>query len=97
MDKPIKVILAIVLILCLANMPYGFYQFVRFAAMMGFAYFAYSANQQSNKNAMFVYMALAILFQPFIKVALGRTIWKSIDVITAVGMLLSITQKKEVK
>lgn len=78
-------------------MPYGFYQFVRFAAMVGFAYLAYSANEQSNRNEMFVYMALAILFQPFIKLALGRTMWNIIDVIIAIGILLSITQEKEVK
>ncbi|MCF6142354.1 hypothetical protein L1S34_13740 [Flavobacterium sp. K77] len=78
-------------------MPYGFYQFVRFAAMVGFAYLAYSANEQNRKNEMFVYMALAILFQPFFKLALGRTIWNIIDVIIAIGILLSITQEKEVK
>ena len=78
-------------------MPYGFYQFVRFAAMISFAYLAYSANERNRKNEMFVYMALAILFQPFFKIALGRTIWNIVDVITAVVLLLSITQKKEVK
>ncbi|MBQ0909747.1 hypothetical protein KBJ98_13620 [Flavobacterium sp. F-328] len=93
----IKIILAILLLLCLLDMPYGFFQFVRFAAMVGFAYLAYSASEQNRKNELFVYMALAILFQPFFKLALGRTIWNIIDVIIAIGILLSITQEKEVK
>jgi hypothetical protein len=42
--------------------------------MVGFIYLAYSANQKENKNEVFIYLALAILFQPFFKIALGRTI-----------------------
>jgi hypothetical protein len=71
-------------------MPYGYYQFVRFAAMVGFAYLAYSANQQNRKNDMFVYIALALLFQPFIKIALGRTIWNIVDLIVSIGLVISV-------
>ena len=77
-------------------MPYGFYQFVRFTAMVAFAYLAFSANEQNNKNEMFIYIALTILFQPMMKIALGRTIWNIIDVAVGVGLLLSlITQKNK--
>jgi hypothetical protein len=77
-------------------MTYGYYQFVRFAAMVGFAYLAFSVNEQNNKNEVFIYIALAILFQPFVKVALGRTIWNIVDVIVGLGLLISlITHKKE--
>lgn len=96
MEKKIIVTVAILLLLCLFNMPYGFYQFVRFVAMAAFAYLAFSANEQSNKNEVFAYLALAILFQPFMKIALGRTIWNIIDVVVGVSLLLSlITTKKE--
>ena len=81
MEKSLKIILATLLLLCLLDMPYGFYQFVRFAATVGFAYLAYSANEQNCKNEMLIYIALSILFQPFIKIALGRTIWNIIDFI----------------
>ena len=92
----IKVVLAALLFLCLFNMPYGFYQFVRFAATAAFAYLAFSANDQNKKNEVFVYIALAILFQPFIKIALGRTIWNIVDVVVGVSLLISlITTKKE--
>jgi hypothetical protein len=70
-------------------MPYGYYQFVRFAAMVGFAYLAYSANEQSNRNEVFVYIVLAFLFQPFIKIALGRTIWNVVDLIAGIGLVIS--------
>jgi hypothetical protein len=96
-ENAIKVVLAILFFLCLADMPYGLYQFVRFAAMIGFAYLAYSANQQTNKNKVFIYIALAILFQPIFKIALGRTIWNIVDVIVGIGLLLSIFQNKNKK
>lgn len=70
-------------------MPYGYYQFVRFVSMAGLAYLAYSANEKNHKNELFIYIALAILFQPFIKIALGRTIWNIVDVITGIGLLIS--------
>lgn len=96
-ENAIKVVLAILFFLCLADMPYGLYQFARFAAMIGFAYLAYSANQQTNKNEVFIYIALAILFQPIFKIALGRTIWNIVDVIVGIGLVLSIFQNKKNK
>jgi Na+/alanine symporter len=90
----IKVGLALLLFICLINMPYGYYQFFRFASMIGFAYLAYSANEQSNKNEVFVYITLAILFQPFIKVALGRTIWNIVDLVVGIGLIVSLFQSK---
>jgi hypothetical protein len=90
MEKSLKIILAILLLLCLLNMPYGYFQFVRFAATVGFAYLAYSANEQNSKNEMFLYIGLSILFQPFIKIALGRTIWNIVDLIVGIGLLISI-------
>ncbi|WP_091203573.1 DUF6804 family protein [Flavobacterium xueshanense] len=95
MDKLIKIILSIALLLCLLNMPYGYYQFVRFVAMIGFSYLAYSANEQNRKNDMFIYIALALLFQPFIKIALGRTIWNLVDFIVGIGVIISLFKKKQ--
>lgn len=91
----IKIILAILLFLCLLNMPYGYYQLARLIAMFGFAYLAYSANGQKNKNEVFIYIALAILFQPFVKIALGRTIWNIVDIVVGVGLLLSLQSRKK--
>lgn len=95
MDKLIKLILSIALLLCLLNMPYGYYEFVRFASMVGFAYLAYFAKEQNRSNEIFIYIALALLFQPFIKIALGRTIWNIVDLIVGIGLLISLFKKKQ--
>lgn len=92
-----KILLAALLLLCLINMPYGYYQFVRFTAMASFAYLAYSANEQNRKNDMFIYIALALLFQPFIKIALGRTIWNVVDVVVTIGLVLSVAFQSKTK
>jgi hypothetical protein len=88
--KIIKIFLALLFFICLADMPYGFYQFVRFAGLIGFTILAYQANQQSRQTEMIIYGALALLFQPFFKIALGREMWNIVDVIVGVGLLISI-------
>lgn len=90
MNNPIKIVLAILFFLCLADMPYGYYQLVRFVALVGFAILAYKANDQGQKTEAIIYVCLAILFQPLIKIALGREIWNVADVIVGVGLIISI-------
>ena len=93
MDKAIKIILAVLFFLCLADMPYGFYQFVRFAGLIGFAILAYKAYEQDRQTEMIIYGGLALLFQPFFKIALGREMWNIVDVIVGIGLLISIFMK----
>ena len=64
--KPIlKLIIAILLILCLADMPYGFYELVRFAAAGAFAYLSYDFFKSKRDGLGFLFAGLALLFQPF--------------------------------
>ena len=95
MDKAIKIILAILFFLCLADMPYGFYQFVRFAGLVGFAILAYQANEHGRQTEMLIYGGLALLFQPFFKIALGRQMWNIVDVVVGIGLIISIFMKSK--
>ena len=95
MNNAIKIVLAILLFLCLADMPYGYYQFVRFIGLVGFAILAYQANQQNNQTETIIYGALALLFQPFFKISLGRELWNVIDVVVGLGLLVSIFFKNK--
>ncbi len=67
-----RVISFILFFFCLANMFYGYYQFVRFVGLFGFAMLAYQAHQQGRYSEKIIYGGLAFLFQPFFKIALGR-------------------------
>ncbi len=95
MSLTIKILLTILFFLCLADMPYGYYQFVRFAALVGFVILAFQANEQKRQTETIVYVALALLFQPFIKIALGRTLWNIVDVLVGISLLVSIFMPKK--
>ena len=86
----LKLVIAILLLLCLADMPYGFYTLVRFVSAFAFAYIAYDYFKSEKEGLAFVFAALALLFQPFFKIALGRTIWNVVDVIVAIGLVYLI-------
>lgn len=90
----IKIVLAILLFLCLLDMPYGYYQLVRFAALIGFGVLAYKANEQKKQTEMIIYGALALLFQPFFKIALGREMWNVVDVIIGIGLIGSLIMNR---
>lgn len=95
MNNAIKITLAILFSLCLADMPYGFYQLVRFAGLIGFAILAYQAYEQRSQAEMILYGSLAMLFQPFFKIALGRQMWNIVDVVIAIGLIASIFIKQK--
>jgi hypothetical protein len=71
-------------------MPYGFYQLIRIVALIGFGILAYKANEENKNTEMIIYCGLALLFQPFFKIALGREIWNIVDVIVGIGLIASL-------
>jgi hypothetical protein len=97
LSNAIKIVLAILFFLCLEDMPYGFYQFVRSAGLIGFAVLTYQANQHGKQTEMIIYSGLALLFQPFFKVALGRQMWNIVDVIVGLGLLASIFLRPKIE
>lgn len=79
--------MAVLLLLCLLDMPYGFYTLVRFSAAASFAYLSYDYFKTKSEGLGFLFAALTLLFQPFIKITLGRTIWNVVDVIVALVLI----------
>ena len=94
--KAIKIILSILFLVCLFDMPYGYYQFVRFLGMIGFGLLAFD-NYQKNQTWFVIWISSALLINPFFKIALGRDMWNIVDVIWAVLLIVSmILNKKDV-
>ena len=81
-------VLSALLLLCLLPMPYGYYMLVRFVSMVAFGVMSYQYIQKKQIAWAITFGALALLFQPFIKVALGRTMWNIVDVIVAVLLIV---------
>lgn len=86
--KYLGLFLAVLLLLCLAPMPYGYFILVRFIAMVGFGYMAFQYFKQKKEVLTWTFVTLALLFQPFAKIALGRTVWNIVDVIVAIGLII---------
>ena len=91
----LKLLLAALLLLCLAPMPYGYYQFVRIVAMIAFAILAYLYYEKKAIPLAITFGGLALLFQPFLKVALGRTMWNVVDVVVAIGLVVLWMNERE--
>lgn len=86
--KYIPLYLAVSLLLCLAPMPYGYFQLVRLLATIAFGFMSFRFYQERKEALFYTFGALTLLFQPLYKIALGRTIWNIIDVIVAIGLIL---------
>ena len=84
-----KIVLAILLLLCLLDMPYGYYQLVRVWAFIEFSYLGIRAHRKGSLPGIIIYATLTVLFQPFAKIALGRELWMIMDLVVAVGLVYS--------
>jgi hypothetical protein len=92
----LKFILAILLFICLLDMPYGYFQFVRLASLVVFTILAYQSFENNKQMELIIYVSLALLFQPFFKISLGRELWNIVDVIVGIGLVISsLTESKE--
>ena len=86
--KYLCLILSVLLLLCLLPMPYGYYMLVRFVSTVAFGVMSYQYIKKKQTALAVTFGALSLLFQPFIKVALGRTIWNIVDVIVAIMLMM---------
>jgi hypothetical protein len=89
LEKTIRIVLAVLLLLCLLDFSYAYYVFVRWTAMIGFSLLAYYEFKEKNNILTIIFILLAILFQPFEKIALGRSLWNIVDVVVGLGLLVS--------
>ena len=83
----VYIVLSVLLLLCLAPMPYGYYQLVRFIAAVVFIVLAWHHYNIKEVSLSVVFGALALLFHPFYKIALGRAMWNIVDVIVAIMLI----------
>ena len=86
----VKGIIATLLLLCLIDADYGFYQAMRTLVSFGFAFLAYNYYQSGDKTNTIIYLCLLIVFQPLMKIGLGRGIWIVVDIAVAIFLLFQM-------
>jgi hypothetical protein len=82
--------MAVLFLCCLLDMPYGYFQLVRFVGMTGFIVLAYFDKEKDDKIIMIIWICSAVLINPIFKIALGRTIWNIVDVIWSIILLSTL-------
>lgn len=92
--KYAQILLAAGLLLCLANMPYGYYNLIRYVSAIVFGIMAFIAHKEGKMPFMIIYAAIAVLFQPFFKIVLGREIWQFVDVLAAIILVFPTIKNK---
>lgn len=90
MKPTINVIVAMLLLLCLADMPSGLYELVRFAVAGTFAYLSYDCFKSRKVGFGIIVASLALLFQPFSEVTFGLTFWDLAEVVVCL-ILIAVT------
>ena len=92
-DKPYLIpstISAIMLLLALADWPYGYYILLRFVVCGSAAFVAYLGYLINKQWIIWTFGIIAVLFNPLILIHLNRELWAFIDVIVAVIFVVSI-------
>ena len=90
-------ILAVALLLCFADLPYGYYTIVRVFATIVMCLWAAIFYSKGNKTLMMIAIGIAILFQPFFKIVLDKDSWLVVDVVVALTMLILPFVKDKIK
>jgi hypothetical protein len=91
--RVINIGLVILFLVCLLDMPFGYFQLVRFLGMIGFAILAFNTYKK-NQTWFVLWVSSTILINPFFKIALGREIWNLVDLIWAGLLIVSIFTNK---
>lgn len=91
------IILAVFLLLCIFPMPYGYFVYIRLISTIVFGYLIYDFYQREEKIKCVIAALLFVLFQPIIKIPLGREIWVVIDIIVALLLVGEILWERKNK
>ena len=74
------------MILAIIDFPYAYYQLLRFIGFFAFGISAYISFNFGQKVTPFFLGFMAIVFNPFLKIYLGRELWMIVDVISGIGL-----------
>ena len=81
---------SVMLLLAVAPLPYGYYQFLRWVICAVAVFVAVTAYSWKQQWATWLFGIIAILFNPIAPIYLTRAIWQPIDLTGAAMFILSI-------
>jgi ABC-type Fe3+-siderophore transport system permease subunit len=86
----VRLIVAGLLIWALARHPYGYYTLLRWIVCASVGYLLYVAYDLRKTPWVWIFGAIAVLFNPIIPIYLTKSTWAPIDAISAGIVVISI-------
>jgi len=86
----IRIITAILLLISLANLNIGYYNFLRWVVTSSSIYMAIISFREKVEVGVWVFGLLALLFNPIFPFYLSKSLWRSVDVVAAIIHIVSI-------
>jgi len=86
------------LLLAVAPMPYGYYQFMRIAITLVASINAFELYNKNKSVLRVVFVSIIILYNPIFAIHLSKAIWIPINLLTAVflGLFALVHKNKDV-
>ena len=92
MPKQVIYIAVGLLFLGVFSLPYGYYMLLRLIIFGVFAWAAFLSFEQNEELLPWVFIIIAIIFNPIFKIYLPKEVWIIIDIVA--GAILLLTQNK---
>ncbi len=92
-----KIVTILFLLIALADLPYGYFQFLKWVVLASAGYAAYLYYQSKKKVWVFIFGIIALLFNPIFRFYFSRETWCILDVIVAIIFFTSLFIKYERK
>ena len=88
------IVVAVMLLVAVAPLPYGYYQFLRWAVCGVAVFIAVKGYTWKQTWATWLFGAVAAMFNPILPIDLTREIWQPIDLAGAL-LFFSIAEPRE--
>ena len=90
-----KLLLIILLLIGIFDMPYEYYELLRFILMATFLWFAINEYNPKKIGWSFIFGILVLLFNPFLKLKIGSIGWKVVDCATVIILIINLVKNGE--
>ncbi len=90
MYPAVRVVTAVLLLLALAKLPYGYYSVLRVVVCAVAAYGCYLGYKLHKTGWAWTLGGMAVLFNPLLVIHMDRSMWAIVDIAGAIVLLVSI-------
>ena len=85
-----KILVVVLMFVALGDHPYGYYQFLRWITVFSAGYLAYKSQENKKTNWFWVFLAIAILFNPVLPIYQSKSTWGFFNVAVGIIYIISI-------